>query len=336
MKCLMVCVDALDYKLVKKFEIFKDLDGVKTTVSNELSELGIGISSPEAWSCIYTGKSVSQFKNDNIKNTKTKHGGMYYYNNKTFWTDISNLGYKIGIIESYVSGLSSVPKKDGNFIITGHQFDREVYPEHLKDIIPINKIASAISFPISYKLLIGKDIEWKDVNEKDLEKNMIDYYFAMDSFIKIRNSYLIPSIKYLNNKYNPDFLMTFRYEIDHLSHMQFHEKSKNTIKNGYKNIEKYIYDLINILNPDNVIVISDHGMKNCEKRNNTKVINGLNVEQAREGKGIIVSSEHDDHGFLLLYGKDFKNFDKNKKINIEDIYGLVLDIYSEKKEIKNG
>jgi predicted AlkP superfamily pyrophosphatase or phosphodiesterase len=328
----MICIDALDYDLVREFNIFNNLSGIKTVVSNELSDNGIGISSPEAWSCIYTGKTVSKFYEDNIENTKTKHGGVYYYNDKTFWTDISDLGYKIGILESYCSGISSVPKKDGNFILTGHQFDIEIYPDILKDIIPINKISSTIPFPVSYKLLIGKDIDWEDVSEDELEKNMIDYYFAMDSFIKIRNSYLIPSIKYLNNRYSPDFLMTYRYEIDHLSHMQFHEKSKNTIKNGYKNMEDYVYELINILNPENVIIVSDHGMKNCEKRNETKVINGLNIEIAREGNGIIMSSEHSGHGFLMLCGGDLEYCSKKSKIEIQDIYDIVINLY--KKQIE--
>jgi len=330
MRLVLFCVDALDPRIVSANNIFNSIKGNKGLVWTQSAKYKKPISSAMSWACMYTGMREEKLKHltllparhKNIKSNTVSDSGS-----PAIWAALSSLGYRVGVLEGLVTDVESMPKKKGNFILTGVDAPRKWWPEDLDTILPVDRLSYALPYPVGYKTLIGKDLDWEDVDEKELAERMPDYYFGMSEFIKIRNSYFIPAIRSLNQRFNPDFLLVFRYEIDHLSHMQWHEHSKETVIRGYRFIEEFVLDIKEMLKPDHIMVVSDHGMGELVNRyHKHKNINSVNVDTALGNSEVIVSCDHEGPGFYMLSG--FEN--KTVEINMEDIFGIILNIFSDK------
>ncbi|MBC7075110.1 MAG: alkaline phosphatase family protein [Syntrophomonadaceae bacterium] len=326
MRCLVICIDALDPKLAEKYNLFKRLHGERGLVWTQSARENKPISSAKSWTCIYTGSTEQELdhliyvqdRNKSIRSNTVSETGK-----KTIWSDLSDRGYKVGVLEGLATDIESMPKRPGNFILTGIDRERKWWPQDIDFILPVEKLERTLPYPVGYRTIIGRNIEWEEVPEKELEEKMPDYYFGMSEFIKIRNSYFIPSIRSLCENYSPDFLLVFRYEIDHLCHMQWHEPGKNTILRGYKHMEDFVYQLQHFLKPDHIIIISDHGMGKLKYTyRQQKIIHGVPVDVAAGDAEVIVSCEHEGPGFFLLTGVTSKYAEHN----VEDIYDIILGL----------
>lgn len=327
MKLLVVCIDALDPQLVETYGLFKSLQGHRGVVWTDTARQGLGASSALTWVCMYTGSKEEELNHLRFLQARVKNLKSHTVSDtakKPIWAKISDMGYRVGVLEGLVTDVQSMPQKEGNFILTGHDGPREWWPKDLDIILPVDRLANTLPYPVGFKTILGRDIEWSDIDEKELENKMPDYYFAMPEFIKIRNSYLLPAIKSLSEKYRPDLLMLYRYEIDHLSHMQWHEKSKETIIRGYKYMEDFVFQLKTALNPEHLMILSDHGMRQLNSSiPGSKVINDTVVLPASDNKYVIISCDHWGPGFYLLTGVQ----NKNVEYDVKDVYKLILNIF---------
>lgn len=329
MKCLVVCVDALDPRIVEEMGLFRKLRGQRGKTWTDTARNGGLVASAKAWTSLYTGMSEKEladtglaFNQDRNKADRSNTVGDLEVD--TIWKKLSDRGYKTGVLDALVTDTESMPKKEGNFILTGIDRARSWYPEDLDVIVPVPRLQTAIPYPVPFKTILGRDVDWDDIDPKELEAKMPDYYFGMSEFIKIRNSYFTPAIRSLKEKYDPDFLLVFRYEIDHLSHMNWHEPGKKTVKRGYEYIEEFVYELNDMLQPEHILIVSDHGMGELHSTYDKHyTINGVPVDRAVGCADVIVSCEHEGAGFYLLSGVE----EKYREVNMSDISKIIEGLY---------
>ncbi len=207
-----------------------------------------------AWPCFYTGKNPAKIGPFLIKAKgfdPDAFSRSHFLNANeiktwTIWEYLSERGYKVGVMNVPVT---YPPKKVNGFLIsdflTPKGAEDFTYPPELKEELKDYKIKSEISTGFGFA-------------DKNLDKVKLENMFY--NLLEKRIHY---SIKLVKEK-NPDFFMIDFKEFDDFMHFFFDNKDK--VYEYYKKIEECVQEIYNIMKPDVVLIMSDHGFHDAPKR----------------------------------------------------------------------
>jgi len=196
-----------------------------------------------AWKCYSTGKNpgklgVFHWFNFDKKTKKLKVNNSNSFDGKEFWDYLSDEKLRCGIINM---PLTFPPKKILGFMVSGiHAFNwsEYTYPKNLKKYL--EKEFNYTILPKHPYTNLEKVIP----EAKNLIEKRFDVCFDMISHE------------------NFDFLQITIFVIDSLHHFYWNLlKNKNSpLLDIWKVIDKKISELISIMDPENLILVSDHGI----------------------------------------------------------------------------
>lgn len=212
-----------------------------------------------AWPAFRTGKNPGKLGFFDFFVKEKKEYNLKIVDNlsklTSFWEYISDNDYKVGIVNV---PSTFPPKKVNGFIITSllTPSTKEIftYPGILKS--EINNIVGEYEIDVPARS--------RYIYEED--KYIKDNYRILNKRVK--------AIKYLIEKYNPDFLTAVFTGTDRMQHFLWRhmdsshpshdskkaKKYKNAIRNFLEKLDKTLGEIINILGKDcNLFIISDHG-----------------------------------------------------------------------------
>jgi predicted AlkP superfamily phosphohydrolase/phosphomutase len=196
-----------------------------------------------AWKCYSTGKNPGKlgvfnwFDFNKITKRITINNSLSF-DGKEIWDILSLNNYVNGIINM---PLTYPPKTVLGFIVSGvHAFewDQYTYPTDLKKYLDKN-----------YNYKITPDPLYQDLSKMiPLAKNIIEKRFRVCFD--------------LNSKYKCDFINLTIFVIDGLNHFHydFERSSDKELLKVWKLIDNKIQESINMINPEIIIFISDHGI----------------------------------------------------------------------------
>lgn len=195
-----------------------------------------------AWPVICTGKNSAKIgsflyksKEDSF-NSEFFSGGQFINSTdiKTWslWEWISHFGGKVGVVNI---PLTYPPKKVNGFLVSGFPI-----PEKAQDYI--------------YPPDLREDLkEYRVHLDRALKSNKDKFYKAMIELLKERKNFALKLIK----KNNPDFFMINFKEMDEFMHVFWDRK--DYLLDYFKLVDKYIRQIYIEAEPDNTLIISDHG-----------------------------------------------------------------------------
>lgn len=278
-KSIIIGLDGAPYSLFKKWieeNKFPFLKKIKQKGVFGILETVIPPYTMIAWPCFYTGKNPGKIGPFMIKgegfdpDAFSKSSFMNSYDIKTFsiWEYLSERNYKVGVMNVPVT---YPPKKVNGFLVSDFLTPKGAsdfyYPEKLKEILKNYKIKSEISTGFGYK-------------DKDLNK---DYLYKM--FSELLKNRIEHAIKLISTE-KPDFFMIDFKEIDDFMHFFFDNKEK--VIEFFKKAEKGLEEIVNLINPDIILIMSDHGFHHSPRRYfyiNTWLLKKGYLEKSKSIKG---------------------------------------------------
>ncbi len=252
-----------------------------------------------AWPCFYTGKNPAKIGPFLIKTkgfdpdsfSKSHFLSANEIKTWTIWEYLSERGYKVGVMNVPVT---YPPKKVKGFLISDFLTPKEVedftYPPELKEELTDYKIKSEIS--------TGFGFADKNMNREKLEK----------MFHELLEKRIFYSIKLVKEK-KPDFFMIDFKELDDFMHFFFDDKEK--ILKFLKRIEEGSEELFKIMDPDVLLIMSDHGFHDAPKRyfyiNRWLEIKGY-LKREKSARGYMSRFLYDTGILALKYFGWIRNF----------------------------
>ena len=248
-KVLVIGLDGATWNLLKPLIEEKKLPTIEKLKENgchgNLESCIPHVTFP-AWKCYSTGKNpgklgVYWWMDLDIKSRKTRVNSSNSFKSLEIWDHLGIEGVKCGIM-----GMPTTypPKKVNGFMAS--EFNPSdsgyTYPEELETEL---------------KEKFGFIAEFGDYHGEDREK-------MAENRIKIMKQ-RFDSFKYLAMKFKPDFLHLTIFHIDNIQHFYWKYMEKNDTKFGkvieksWKFIDSELELLINEVDPDYVMVMSDHG-----------------------------------------------------------------------------
>jgi predicted AlkP superfamily phosphohydrolase/phosphomutase len=361
MKLLVIGIDALEPGFLK--ENIEQLPNIK-----KLSSEGIlgdydgyvyGYGSCDNWISLYTG--VKPEEHGTIKNIFIKTGESTQVNDyehlNPFWTVLNDNGYRVGMwkamrtsppqnIDGYMaSGELALEDglRDSNVWSNEPVFVKE--KSYLSDLV--KEPAPKMSMPPGPE---EYGYSWTEVNNSpEVLKNIMTSEYFKGAVEEYRSNlkYQLDCIKKVNDLEKVDLFWFYDPIYDFISHFVYHDAKRVVLKETLKVVDWFVGELLNIIDPENVILLSDHGqLAYGEHFPNTT------LEVKKEAFGLADQSIFTDdkiyiparNGGFLTAAHSLKAtfiasgpiFNKNKqlgKMRNLDIYPLLLEIFECK--IKN-
>ena len=276
-KLFVFSVDGYDYKNVskgikEKYMPFHE----KMIIEGSCGSLNVLTKSSIQWCKFYSGNKPKATKeirglvdNDEYSNDEiTKKLGWSELPLQDFhWNSLGVCGYKSLFINGYA--LNSLPSnyfknmkgricdvKSGKIIV------KEIDGSN-SEVIPLNakKMINFSVFPYWGAFVgLSQKIKPHQTNIENVEKVMdhIATLPTVEIFEESLKSY-IDVIKDLCYRYSPNLVNYYLPEFDNICHfMGFH---KNTISKFHEVFDKYVCKIYEIFEPDNILILSDHGMR---------------------------------------------------------------------------
>lgn len=355
MKLLVIGIDALDPGFLK--ENIEGLPNIKKLAQNgilgEYDGYVYGYGSCDNWISLYTG--VSPETHGTIKNTYIKTGESTkitdYEHLDPFWKVLNENGYKVGMWKA----LRTSPPQD----IEGYMASGEVALEDgLEDSnLWCNEPIFTLKNRELAELIKGKapkmpmpkgpeylGYSWEDVweNTSILKALMTEDYFRESiSAYKDNLEYQIDSIRKVNAQEKVDLFWFYDPIYDFISHFVNHDTNKTVLKEVLLVVDWFVGELIDILKPENIILLSDHGQLSFgEHFPNTSLeikkeafgvaeqsifVDDQIFMPARNG-GVLTAS-HSLKASIILSGNLFDKDKEIKGMRNLDFYPLLLEMF---------
>lgn len=353
MELMIFAIDALPPDIL--IENIDDYKNIKSLIDKgifcDYDAYAYGYGSRDNWISLYTGliPEVHGCINNSFKDENRYPNTNDYKDKKPFWSELNKRGITTGIWR----GLSTTPplEVDGYMISGEINYELENNDEHNsiepivveKDLWILNELEGKLNknpIPRSFKKYYdGFDKEKsQEIISKLLNK---DYFLDGFNFLKDELEYYKKNIVKVQRKNPVDVCFYYNQLIDFISHFQSHDLDKEIIKASIGLIDKFIGDIINEINPKNIIVISDHGIKGWHeyflgyKREDQKELFGLSDEAYWLNNGSIViegrnggllSACHDIKGTFIAVGEKFQN-KKIANMRTIDFYPTLLEMF---------
>lgn len=354
MKLLVIGIDAMMPELVfnnlDEYPTLKKL--VSSGIAGSYDGYVYGYGSHDNWTSMYTGLEPKEHQIiKGIYQPKGRLPRLYdYSNSETIWKVLNENGYKVGLwkglvtappedINGYmVSGELAFDKffEDPEIAIDGHMFTEK--DEHLREVFvgdfpkrPTPKNPEAFGYT------------WEQLYENpSLINRFLDenYFEEGYEYLKQMLDYSLVNIRNVNQKEPVDMFWFYNGILDYLGHFTMHDFNRTQLKKAIKLIDSFVEEMLKIFNPENVIVLSDHGQKsyidhfpNCSIEIQREAF-GLAEQCLLTGDNIVMeartggfmSSFHSLKGTMILSGKDFKTGDLKDVRNL-DVYPLILELF---------
>lgn len=273
MKLLVIGIDALDPKFVKEnLEYLPNIKKISSEgIFGDYDGYVYGYGSCDNWISLYTG--VKPEEHGTVKNTFLKTGESTqiddYSHLTPFWEVLNENGYKVGMWKAM---RTSPPKDIDGYIVSGEVVledglddsnlwsDDPVFSKnksYLSNLI--KQKAPKMSMPPGPKSL---GYSWADLKDKpELIKSIMTSKYFAESITEYQENlkYQLECIKKVNTSEKVDLFWFYDLIYDFISHFVLHDEQRTVLKEVLKVVDWFIGELVNILNPENVIILSDHG-----------------------------------------------------------------------------
>lgn len=356
MKLLVIGIDAVSPDIL--FNNLDILPNISRLVEDGTSGSYIGYTygygSRDNWISMYTGLTPEQ--HGTVNNTYRDTGKfprLYNYSHQSpFWKVLNEKGFKVGMWK----GISTTPPEPIEGYIASGEY---AYEDDAKD----SEIWSdAIQFHPSLshyeEKLVGSPpklvmpqspedigLSWTQLNENPelyLKLMTPEYFIESLNYLQDMLNYHLENIKQMSKQEPVDLFWFYDLIFDFLSHFQMHDPNKKVVIQALNIIDDFVGQLIDILKPENVIFISDHGQLSFGEH-----FPNMSIEHKKEAFGLASQSHFvDEHIFLparnggVLTSSHAPEatfigvgpmFEKGKKLNNEyrtiDIYPLMLEMF---------
>lgn len=356
MKLLVIGIDAVSPDIL--FSNLEKLPNIKKLVEKGTSGSYIGYSygygSRDNWISMYTGLTPEQHGIISNKfNETNKSPRLYNYKNKDpFWQILNKAGFKVGLWKA----LSTSPPEEIEGYIAGGEYaleESEKEPEIWSDSILFHPNQKYLQKQIKGQppkppmpkspVAIGFNTDQITKNPRLLLKLMTDDYFKEGlEYLEQLLEYHLENIKNINTIKKADLFWFYDMTFDFISHFQMHDSEKKVIIQALEIIDRFVGELINILHPENILFLSDHGqlsigdhfpqMSIDERKkafglaNQSYFIDNHIFLPARNGG--ILTSVHSPEATLIASGPLFKEKLKlENEFRTVDIYPLILELF---------
>ncbi len=364
MKLAVFCIDGLEPSVVlghkERFPFFRNL--IENGLHAELLDTEL---------CGSLGKWITFLTGASFNYHGVEEGARNYYfptlqNIRKFeehfiWNVLNRHGYSVGLANFY--GMYPAPELDGfswcepQCLLSGkgNGFSEQemIYPRDLVDDFAV-MTHPEIDEPRSLAQL-GVKGSWADLKSDPapLEKVLVeDYYREFTETIARRTDWTFTRLARYCDKFSPDVLLYYNWDLDKAQHFSWHEASLKNIVLSYQHVDRLLNRVCDHCRPDNILVFSDHGQNSFKNllrydsrglnstmwqvyakhytetdyltlSDGTKVIIGQN-------KGII-SGTHAIKGVLLAAGKDIPRKGEMPLVPFRYMYTGVLRLLGAEK-----
>lgn len=355
MKLLMIGVDAMTPEIV-----FNNLDILPNI--NKLCGLGAfgaydaytyGYGSRDNWISIYTGLTPQQHGvvGNVIKGSNRKPTIDDFKDEKTFWKILNENGLSVGMWK----GLTTTPPQniDGYMVSGEPNFEIDGKDDPLAETMPVfceedrnleSYIVGEIDRPNLPKSPEYYGHSWEEIFEdNDLADEILkdDYFDECVDYLQQELNFYRTNIVNMQNRNPVDVIFYYTPIIDFIEHFQMHDVCNKINIKCLKILDDFIGNIINDLNPDNIMLFSDHGMKSlADFFPNTPtdiqreafgwsdksiwLSNGQIATRARNGA--FLTGIHSIKGCFIASGNDIANKQIYNMRTI-DIYPTLLELF---------
>ncbi|WP_050606988.1 alkaline phosphatase family protein [Clostridium niameyense] len=359
MKLMIFAIDALPPDVL--FNNINEYPNIKKLKENgmycQYDSYTYGYGSRDNWVSLYTGLTPQQHGviNNQYKDEKRYPNMNDYKEREPFWKMLNKQGLKVGMIK----GLATTPPDNiDGYMISGeinYDADAEIIDEYYSlNPVVTNKdryILKYINTNLEKQPVPRSEeyfgYRWNEIKESPQLLNGIlkdDYFHEAVEYLKSNLEYYKKDIINLQDNSPVDVCFFYTQLIDYISHFQSHDLEKKEIKKAIKIIDEFIGMVISKINPDNVLILSDHGIKGWQESLGNSPVklqremfglrdsaiwleNGAIIIKARN-KGFL-SACHDIKGTFIISGKDIKT-GKVKDMRTIDFYPTLLEMFDVK------
>ncbi|WP_252255063.1 alkaline phosphatase family protein [Clostridium sp. ZBS12] len=355
MKLMIFGIDALPPDVVfENMDLFPNMKRIcDEGIGCSYDAYAYGYGSRDNWISLYTGLTPEQHGviNNQYKDTGREPILDDYKDKQPFWQLLNVNGISVGMWKA----LSTTPPEAINgYMISGEiSYEADAYENPYASLESVfnekdKSLVKYISGKVkNYPVPVSSDdmgYTWNDV----LSNPKIASDILKDDYFHKAVEYLDENLKYfksniINMQQNNPVDVCFFYNqlIDYIAHFQLHDKKKKEVIKAVKLIDDFIGEIIDALNPENVMIISDHGIKswNSNFLNATlemqKEMFGLRNEAVWLENGSIVirarnkgflSAMHDIKGTFIAGGNLIKQIELNEMRTV-DFYPTLLELF---------
>ncbi len=338
-KLLVIGIDGLDPILLSKWK--NVLPNFRNLIENNIKiklNSTYPVDSVPVWASIYTGLTPANhgilhemdYINHGKKNNDLNSG---FLSGRTFWDFAGNHGNKVCVINPF---LAYPPWKVNGIMVSGPVFTRGsslAYPEHILDKYKVPQLGGIVErYPSKNELIKFREkLENITLDESEFALKMLqdsEWDLAFVCFITL------DGIEHFFWRYFDEQDPTYPGNTPY----------KNTILNFYILFDK-ILGLFSALNPETIIVLSDHGhgMRNIKliNLNRTLIDGGFLTPKFKKttlSERLVSKSISLVHNFAILHylsGKIVKSIPRIKSlktsgINIEHSQAYILEFGGKK------
>ena len=354
MKLLVIGIDALSpnllYSDLDKYPNIKKL--VVNGVSGEYDGYVYGYGSRDNWISLYTGMEPKEHKViNNTYQPSGKQPRLYDYNDKDpFWKVLNDKGVKVGLWKALSS---SPPMPIKGYMVAGEPAFDSLYEDYEivsegpmvcdKDKELLKVIKGTYPKHPTPRSPESFGYTWADIFESPeiLHKILDDDYFLEGlDYLSAVLDYSLDNIKRVNEE-NPVELFWFYDSIfDYLGHFQMHDKNRKVMSKAIEKVDDFIGKLVTVLNPENIILLSDHGQQslidffpNSDIKLQKEAF-GLADQSIFLGDNIILkarnggfmSAIHSLKATIIMSGDDFSKGSITDMRNL-DFYPTLLELF---------
>ena len=271
MKLMVFCIDGMEPSIVFKhpdrFPFFAKL--CRNGISAELLDTE-PCGSVGKWFTFLTGAT---FHHHGVEEGARSHrfwrlSDIQKFVPQCLWNVLNQHGYSVGLANFY--GMYPAPALHGfawcepQCLLSGRGtgfFESEmVYPRELVTDFDVRSYPQ-IDEPRSLAQL-GVEQSWEELKSNPhLLEHVLgeDYYGEFPKVIAKRADWARERLVRYCERYLPDVLFYYNWDLDKLQHFSWHEDDSRNILIGYSHVEHLIQSLCEELQPENVLIFSDHG-----------------------------------------------------------------------------
>jgi len=356
MKLLILGIDAMEPSILfKNQNDYKNMGWLcQDGVYGEYDAYAYGYGSRDNWISLYTGLTPGQ--HGTVGNTFYKSGEKPiitdYEKHQPFWKILNEYGIKVGMWKGLVT---TPPQKIDGYMISGEanfEIDGEEDPYARTEPVLCGEddhLRKYISFDIKKPPMPKSPEEfgytWELIyNNPNLVDNILN-----ENYFNECVSYFQKELTFYENNmvsmqtHNPVDVMFFYTPIlDFIQHFTMHDPEYIQIKRAMKILDDFVGRLMNKLNPENVIILSDHGMTSLDeffpdtpteiqkeafgwRDKSIWLKNGKIVTRARNGG--FMSGIHSLKGCFIASGKSIGK-GQIKHMRTIDFYPTLLEMFN--------
>lgn len=238
-KLLIVGLDGADYQLCEKFtEVMPNLVAIKTNGSFGLLQSLEFPSTPTCWFSIITGCTPEEHR---IQGFRTR--AMQDVRREPFW---KYLDCPVGIVN--IPLVYAYGEHDG-FIVPGFHAPWRPHPP---DLEMIN------GYRVEAGLMTEGRLTWlsekQDLTDKQIKRRQLSFMRLQEEVETKR----VDAVEDLLARFNVDVLFVGIVMLDRMGHAFAHHYW--TMRDAHKHVDRLLGRLVDITEPENIVVFSDHGM----------------------------------------------------------------------------